>query len=79
MTESLAALAMAAELAASVAAVVHRHQPDPHNRVDEAASCVCCSQLAGRLIPWPCQDRVVCGRVYPDWSNRLLPADGGVR
>ena len=76
---TIAALAMAAELAACVAAVVHRHQPDPHNRIDEVASCVCCSQLAGRLIPWPCPDRVVCGRIYPDHSNRLLPDGGGQR
>lgn len=62
-----------AQMASALAFIVERHRPDMFNASVQGLTCQCCSLLAGIPVEWPCPDRAVVGRIFPDPSNRLLP------
>jgi hypothetical protein len=61
-----------AQMASALAFVVERHRPDMFSATTQGLTCEACSLLAGIPVLWPCPDREVVGRLFPDPSNRLL-------
>ena len=61
-----------ARMAAALADIADRHQPDLMSST-ETLRCDWCSQQAGIPVPWPCMDRGAIGDLLPLPNNRLLP------
>jgi hypothetical protein len=61
-----------ARMAAALADIADRHQPDLMSST-ETLRCDWCSQQAGIPVPWPCMDRGAIGDLLPLPHNRLLP------
>ena len=60
-----------ARMAAALADIADRHQPDLMSST-ETLRCDWCSQQAGIPVPWPCMDRGAIGDLLPLPNNRLL-------
>ena len=61
-----------ARMAAALADIADRHQPDLMSST-ETLRCDWCSQQAGIPVPWPCVNRSFVGDLIPDASNLMLP------